>query len=134
MTTQDHNRVIGIMHLIWGGFNALMLIFLVPFFLLFMGVIRSDPHAPPQLSIFFGFFGLLFAFFAILFGVPPVVAGYAMLTRKSWAKVMGIVSACLAALSFPFGTALCVYTLWFLFGEGQNFHSTQEPSAPWRGL
>jgi hypothetical protein len=22
----------------------------------------------------------------------------------------------------PFGTALCVYTLWFLFGQGENFY------------
>jgi hypothetical protein len=133
MTPQDHNKVIGIMHLIWGGFNALTLLILVPFFLFFMGMIGSDPHAPPEMKAFFGFFGLFFLFLAIAFGIPPILAGYAMLKRKSWAKVMGIVSSCLAALSFPFGTALCVYTLWFLFGEGQNFHRAPDYTAAWGG-
>jgi hypothetical protein len=136
MTPQDHNKVIGIMHLLWGGFNALTMIIFVPFFLILTGIIGSDPHAPPGLPVIFGFFGLLFLILAVLFGIPPLVAGYGMLKRRSWAKVAGIVSACLCALSFPFGTALCVYTLWFLFGPGQNFHrgGYDEPPAPdWRG-
>jgi hypothetical protein len=132
MTPQDHNKVIGIMHLIWGGFSALTLLILVPFFLLFLGIIGSDPSAPPEMKVFFGFFGMLFFVLAVLFGIPPIVAAYGMLKRKRWAKVACIVSSCLAALSFPFGTALCVYTLWFVFGEGQNFYSAPD-AAEWRG-
>jgi hypothetical protein len=132
MTPQDHNKVIGIMHLIWGGFNALTLLILVPFFLLFMGVIGSAPDAPPGMGIFFGFFGLLMAFIALVFGIPPVVAGYAMLKRKSWARVAGVISACLCGFSFPFGTALCVYSLWFLFSEGENFYRAPDAGV-WRG-
>ncbi len=49
----------------------------------------------------------------------------------------GIIAACVEALSFPFGTALCVYTLWFLFGQqGQNFHRggyDMPPAPDWRG-
>jgi hypothetical protein len=132
MTPQDHNKVIGIMHLIWGGFNGLMMIILVPFFLLFAGIIGSDPHAPPEMKAVFGFMGVFFVVLAVLFGIPPVLAGYAMLKRKSWAKVAGIVSSCLCALSFPFGTALCVYTLWFLFGEGEHFHRAATTNETWR--
>ena len=120
------------MHLIWGGFNALTLLILVPFFLLFMGIIGSDPRAPGGLSVLFGILGFLFFVLAVLFGIPPVVAGYGMLKRRSWAKVAGIISACLCALSFPFGTALCVYTFWFLFSEGENFYRAPEAAA-WRG-
>ena len=132
MTPQDHNKVIGIMHLIWGGFNALMLLLLVPFFLAFIPLIGSDPQAPPGLKWFFGIFGLFFLALALFFGIPPVVAAYGMLKRKRWAKVACVVSACLAAISFPFGTALCVYTLWFVFGEGQNFYHAPD-FAQWRG-
>jgi Na+/melibiose symporter-like transporter len=57
MTPQDHNKVIGIRHLIWGGFNALMMIILVPFFLLFMGIVGSDPSAPPEMKAVFGLMG-----------------------------------------------------------------------------
>ncbi|MBC7931882.1 MAG: hypothetical protein H7Z38_15080 [Rubrivivax sp.] len=134
MTPQDHNKVIGIMHLIWGGFNALTMLILVPFFLIFMGLIGSDPNAPPELVPIFGIFGAFFLVLAVLFGIPPLVAGYGMLKQKRWARVMGIVSACLTALSFPFGTALCVYTMWFLFGqEGERFYRGNDAPPAWAG-
>jgi hypothetical protein len=135
MTPQDHNKMIGIMHIIYGGFNALMLIIFVPFFLAIGGIAASDPNAPPAVTAIFGFFGLFMLVLALVFGLPPILAGYAMLKRKSWAKVMGIIAACVESLSFPFGTALCVYTLWFLFGQGENFHRGGNLFAPhdWRG-
>jgi hypothetical protein len=133
MTPQDHNKVIGIMHLIWGGFHALTMLFFIPFLWFFRDMMARDPHAPPEMTTFFTVFMVFIAVWVGALAVPPLATGYAMLKRKSWAKVMGIVSACFAALSFPFGTALCVYTLWFLFGEGQNFHKTPEAPATWRG-
>jgi hypothetical protein len=122
MTPQDHNKVIGIMHLIYGGFNALMMVIFVPFFFAIGGIAATDPHAPPVVTAIFGFFGVFMLVLALVFGLPPILAGYAMLKRKSWARVAGIVAACVEALSFPFGTALCVYSLWFLFGQGEQFH------------
>ncbi|HST53354.1 MAG TPA: hypothetical protein VLJ61_15185 [Pyrinomonadaceae bacterium] len=133
MTPQDHNKVIGIMHLIWGGFNALTMLIFVPFLLAMIGVIGSDPHSPPELKMVFGALGLFFAVLAVLFGIPPLIAGYAMLKRKSWARVAAIVSSCFAALSFPFGTALCVYTFWFVFSEGERFYSDAGEQQAWRG-
>ncbi len=122
MTPQDHNKIIGIMHLIWGGFNALMMLIMIPIFLIMIGAVGGDPTAPPEVTAIFGIMGGLMAVFAVLFGVPPILAGYAMLKGKRWARVWGIIAACVEALSFPFGTALCVYTLWFLFGQGEDFH------------
>jgi hypothetical protein len=43
-----------------------------------------------------------------------VVAGYGLLTRRSWARVFAIVLAVLALFKIPFGTALGIYTLWVL--------------------
>jgi chromate transport protein ChrA len=123
MTPQDHNKVIGIMHLIWGGFNALMMVFIVPFMLAMFGLISRDPGAPPEARIVFGFVGLFMTVFALVFTVPPLLAGYALLKRRSWARAAGIVAACFTALSMPFGTALTVYTLWFLCGQqGEHFY------------
>ncbi len=134
MTPQDHNKVIGIMHLIWGGFNALIMMIMIPFFLMFMGIIGSDPHAPPEMAAIFGLFGAMMLFFALLFGLPPILAGYAMLKRKSWAKAAGVVAACFEALSMPVGTALCVYTLWFMFGgEADRLYKGENvPPQDWR--
>lgn len=51
-------------------------------------------------------------FFAI--GIPSLIAGIGLLKNKSWARILGIVLAILAATSFPVGTAAGVYTLWVL--------------------
>ena len=130
MTPQDHNKMIGIMHLIYGGFNALMMLIFIPFF------VAIGAAGGGEAAAIFGIIGALFLVFSLVFGVPPILAGYAMLKRKRWAKTAGVVAACVEALSFPFGTALCVYTLWFLFGQGEGFHRGGHPSpaAPdWRG-
>ena len=136
MTPTDHNKIIGIMHLIYGGFNALMMLIFIPFFIAIGAIGASDPGAPAGLAAIFGIFGALMLVFALLFGLPPILAGYGMLKRRSWAKTWGIIAACVESLSFPFGTALCVYTLWFLFGqEGQSFHRGGSAYSPqdWRG-
>jgi O-antigen ligase len=54
---------------------------------------------------------------ALLFTVPAIAGGYGMLKQKKWARKLMLVSAALAALSVPFGTALAVYTFWFLLGS-----------------
>jgi hypothetical protein len=71
----------------------------------------------------------------ILFSLPPLIAGYALLKRKSWARVAGIIASGLTAMSMPFGTALTVYTLWFLCGEQGNYLYGKNTNAyePWRG-
>jgi hypothetical protein len=123
MTPQDHNKVIGIMHLIYGGFNVLMLGIFVPIFLALGAGAAADPNAPPAIAAIFGIFGFVMLFLALIFGLPSILAGYAMLRHKSWARVMAIIAAVAEAISFPFGTALCVYTFWFLFGQqNENFH------------
>jgi hypothetical protein len=137
MTPQDHNKVIGIMHLIWGGFNTLMVLIIYPIILgIMLPLFRSDPNMPPEvISIFTAVMVAVFVL-SLLLSLPPLLAGYAMLKRKRWAKVMSIIAACFESLSMPFGTALCVYTLWFHFGPGQNFQGGgyDAPPAPdWRG-
>jgi hypothetical protein len=44
-------------------------------------------------------------------GIFGVVAGVALLQRKSAARMLAIVAAFVSVISFPFGTAVAVYTL-----------------------
>jgi hypothetical protein len=136
MTPQDHNKVIGIMHLIWGGFNTLVALIVYPIlFAVLPPAFRGDPNVPPEVVPVLTAVLVAAFVFTLLFSLPPLLAGYAMLKRKRWAKVMSIVAACFEALSMPFGTALAVYSLWFYFGPGQNSYGGGEVRAPsdWRG-
>ncbi len=66
-----------------------------------------DPHTIPFLS------GILtFAAAAAAVSIAlPLAAGYALLKRKPSGRTLALVNAWIIVLSFPFGTALGIYTL-----------------------
>ena len=115
MAPANHNRVIGILHLVYGGLSVLMMIVMSAFFGVFGFMAANEKDALPMVFMVI-VLAFMFVMYVIL-AVPSLLAGYALLKRKKWAKIVGIVAGIIAAMSFPFGTALCVYTLWFLFGE-----------------
>ena len=44
------------------------------------------------------------------------VAGWGLLERTQWGRIVAIVAACLSLLKFPFGTAMGIWTLVMLLG------------------
>src|SRR5438445_12203089 len=128
MQAEEHNKILGIMHLVYGGMHLLSLIVMVFAFLIIgmtLPFAPSGSDAPPL--AFFGILGIVIGAFTLLLTIPPFVAGYGFLKRKQWSKVAGAISAGLALISIPMGTALGVYTFWFLFGEkGRQLYSPNE--------
>jgi hypothetical protein len=117
MTPEEHNKRLGVLHLAYGGLNALLLAVAAFVALPVFYVFWNEPgrHAPP-----FAFILMVVAVglaAPLLFITPALVAGGALLKRKSWGRTAGIVAAILMALNVPFGTALAIYTLWFLLGR-----------------
>ncbi len=133
MTPEDHNKVVGIMHLVYGGMNAVMLPFVILFILMGASIGSLDPNAPPEVELFFLIIGLFMGFFFLLFSLPQLIAGYGLCKRKPWGRTWGIIASIIASISFPLGTALCVYSLWFLFGEGRKFYEDLEAGGTHRG-
>lgn len=109
MAPQDHNKLLGVLHLVYGGFNTLIALFVVAMF----GVAAAVGREPVMFIVLI----LVSLVFYTLLILPSLLAGYGLLKRKRWAKVMAMISAVVAALNFPHGTALCVYTFWFLTGD-----------------
>jgi hypothetical protein len=59
--------------------------------------------------------GLVLAGFWIgAFAVLEIVTAWGLFDRRPWARILALVLGFLAILSFPFGTALGIYTLWVL--------------------
>jgi zinc-ribbon domain len=50
--------------------------------------------------------------------VAGIAAGWGLLERRPWARMLAVVLGCLALVDFPFGTALGIYTLWVLLSAG----------------
>ncbi len=65
------------------------------------------------------FLPMILRFAWVLIGlraVLAVAAGWGLLTRSEWGRIVAIVAAFLSLLKFPFGTALGIWTLVTLLG------------------
>jgi len=82
-----------------------------PFMMMPMPV--SMPHFVGPLL---GVLGLFIAGFAI----AGAIAGWGLMARYPWARMLAIILGCISLIHFPFGTALGVYTLWVLAPAGAD--------------
>ena len=117
MTDEQHNKYIAYTFFGHAGFQLLILLMIAVFFGLFISSIPGRPGVPgPPREMFAVMFGFMFLF-QMLFVAPSVVAGYGLLKKKSWARIMSIVAGVVGAMNVPIGTAACVYSLWFFLGD-----------------
>jgi len=130
MTEQDfklHVTVVGWLHvlesIIYIGIAAISIVLFC-----WIGVATQDPQALGILSVV-GFAG---AALFLLFGVPVALAGWGLLTRKSWSRVLAMVLAILGLFLFPIGTIVGIYVLWVLTSEpaGAYFGEPEETQPP----
>lgn len=118
MTPEQHIKYLGWSHIGYGAFFALIFGLMMLFFggsMLAAMLSSPGPNGPPVFV--FVFMLLMFTLMLVLTTLPAFVAGYGLLKGKKWAKVWAIISAVLAGGQFPMGTAVTVYTFWFLFSE-----------------
>jgi hypothetical protein len=126
MTNEQHNKFVGYAFLAHGGFQVLMGLLFGLMFGSFIALIPNQPHGPEPPRAFFFIIMSFVIVIQSLFALPSFIAAYAVLKRKSWARIMGIIAAVFSAMSVPVGTAACVYALWFFFGE--NWKEVYEPA------
>jgi hypothetical protein len=120
LTPEQHNKYLGISHLVYGGLFGVFMFFMVGFLIAMQRMTELDSRGGPP-PFFFGLMGVMFSVIYGAMMIPSLIAGYALLKRKSWAKTAAIIGGVLAAMSFPIGTAVCVYTFWFLFSDPGKF-------------
>ena len=142
MTPLEHNKFVGWAHLGYGGIHLLSLTALIGVegFMFQQIYSKSQEMGGPPPPLFLGFIFLFVGAVAVVTSIPSIVAGYALLRRKSWAKIAGIIGGAVAATSFPIGTAVAVYTFWFLFsdngkevyGGGANRVPPPPPPEAWQ--
>ena len=57
------------------------------------------------------------AIFFSLLSVPGLAAGFGLLARKNWGRILAIVVSMLGLPNFPLGTFIGAYALWVLFQD-----------------
>jgi hypothetical protein len=110
-----HVTILGWLYIVG---NAIFLLIGAFVFMLLagIGVASGDSQAMAILSIVGTVVGALLAVLAI----PGLVAGYGLLARKAWGRVLAIVVGILGLINFPVGTAIGIYAILVLLQEGAN--------------
>ena len=103
-----HVRLLGILWIAMSAFH------LIPGLALLAIFGQHAPFFPPGVPEFVH--GLLqtIGWLFIAGSVAGLVAGWGLLDRQPWARMLAIVLGFLNLLHMPFGTALGIYTLWVL--------------------
>jgi hypothetical protein len=110
---QEHVRLLAIL---WFAFSALNVLGGVILFVLANTLFvhlheMGAPEAPTAfLHPFLAFIGILI----LIKGAIGFLAGWGLLQRESWGRILVLILAFISLISPPFGTALGIYTLWVL--------------------
>ena len=133
MTGEKQARLLGLFFWLFTAFNFVMVIAIAVIYLAIFGMVFSqvpqrpgepDPALIMTILVVAFFFALVFT---VLFSVPKIIAGYGLRRGAPWARVWTIIASAMSLLSFPFGTAIGVYGLIFLFGdEGKTYFAQLE--------
>ncbi|MGI9035403.1 MAG: hypothetical protein ACR2GD_05125 [Pyrinomonadaceae bacterium] len=125
MVAKDHNKLLGIFHLIQGGLQAFAGLIVA---LVYGGMgmaFRTNAHSPEEqmMANIFIILAFVVAPFVLIIAGINLMAGYKLLKEKAGARTWGIIASIVCLLSIPLGTALGIYGLWFFFGEeGKQFY------------
>jgi hypothetical protein len=108
-TMRQHVPIIGWCFIVYHGIVALVGI-VIGLIVSGAGVISGEREA----MFITGAVGVLVTGLLIAISLPGIIAGIGLLKYRPWARILAIIIGVLHLLSFPFGTALGVYTLYVL--------------------
>jgi pimeloyl-ACP methyl ester carboxylesterase len=119
MTASDHNKLLGTLLMVRGGLLTLIGIFMsigmggMGMFVMNAGH-RHDDHVGGAVMMAAGIVG---GIVMVLAGLFDLYTGSSIRQMKPVGRTLGVVASALMLLSFPLGTALGIYGLWFLCGD-----------------
>ncbi len=128
---QQHLHLLGILWLAMSAFNAIGgLILIIVGNTLFVHL--HEMGAPPQLPT--GFLSSIVTTLGIIVLAKSAcgfLAGWGLLKREGWGRIIALVLAFISLFNIPFGTAIGVYTMWVLLpGPSQQEYDALVAARP----
>jgi hypothetical protein len=122
----QHVRLLGILWIALSALNAVVgLVLLILANTVFMHL--HEMGAPPDVPT--GFLHSLFSAVGtviLLKSAAGFIAGWGLLQREPWARVLTIVLGFLALFHIPLGTALGIYSLWVLLPAASDVEYAEQ--------
>ncbi len=111
----NHVRLLGVLWLASSALHLIPGLFLVAFF----------PHVAPDVPYFVIEILRSIGFLMVAVAVLGLMAGWGLLERHPWARMLAIILGVLNLINAPFGTALGIYTLWVLLPSSSELEYEQ---------
>ncbi len=131
MTARDHNKLLSIFYFILAGLQLLGGIFMFLVYVVLGGAMMTTSRDEDQVmgGVFMGL-GVIVGIVVLIIGSLTLITGLKVMKERPVGRTLGIIVSILVLLSFPIGTALGIYGLWFFFGEvGKNFYAGLNSSS-----
>lgn len=106
---EKHINIVAALQIGLSIFN-LVIAFLIFTVLKLVGGFVDEPNANTILSLIADILAIIF----IVVSIPGILAGMGLYKRKEWARVLTLVLSIIEIFSFPFGTAIGIYSIWAL--------------------
>jgi hypothetical protein len=74
---------------------------------------------------------LIVVLLTLIISLPNIIAGWGLIKRRQWGRILTIILAILNIFAFPIGTAIGIYALWVLFSAEtvSMFRQTMPPTT-----
>jgi hypothetical protein len=106
---EKHINIVAALQIGLSIFN-LLIAFLIFTVIKLVGGFVDDANATSILSIVADALAIIF----IIISVPGILAGMGLYKRKEWARILTLILSIIEIFSFPFGTAIGIYSIWAL--------------------
>ncbi len=111
---ENHKRVLGILYIVSGVLQALGMLLISIFISAFLPFVLDQAQTETHWIVewLVPLVTIICTTIIVLLSIPSIIGGISLLNGKSWALTLLLVLGCFKLFSFPFGTALGIYTIW----------------------
>ena len=111
---QQHVRLLAIFWIAYSALNVIGGVVTIVLAGTMFGKIGHVAEIPSQFLIWMRPLMISLGAMTLVKAAAGFFAGWGLLHRESWARILGLIVAFLTLLNIPVGTALGIYTLWVL--------------------
>jgi hypothetical protein len=121
---ENHKRILGILFIISGVLKIIVMTGLMAFFSFIFPFLMQEVPVEDQWAVewIVPLIQVVSWSVILLLAIPALIGGVGLLNHKPWALTIVLIVGCLNIFSFPFGTALGIYTIW-VYAEDSKLKS-----------